>query len=80
VRLSLAGGEVVPFTTTKLTPTTGHVHLYLDGQLVDMTTALTDDLKVVPGDHTLRAEFVAADHAPFVPDVVSRRTFAVKRP
>ncbi|MDE3113494.1 MAG: hypothetical protein KGK34_11205, partial [Chloroflexota bacterium] len=49
VRLSLAGGEVVPFTTTKLTPTTGHVHLYLDGQLVDMTTALTDDLKVVPG-------------------------------
>ncbi|MDE3101317.1 MAG: hypothetical protein KGJ98_03695 [Chloroflexota bacterium] len=80
VRLSLEGGTIVPFTTTKLTPTTGHIHLYLDDELVDMTTALGAEIRVPPGDHTLRAEFVAADHAPFDPPVVARRAFVVKSP
>ncbi len=80
IRLSVRGGTIVPFTSTRLTPTTGHVHLYLDGELVSMTTALTENVPVPPGDHTLRAEFVAADHAPFDPPVATDLTFTVRRP
>lgn len=80
IRLSLQGGTVVPFTTTKLTPDTGHIHLYLDGYLVSMSTALTDHESVRPGDHILRAEFAAADHAPFDPPVAATVRFTVRAP
>jgi hypothetical protein len=72
LRLELTGGTIVPQTSTKLSPTEGHVHLYVDGKLVSMTYGLTDDLKgLAPGPHSLRAEFVAADHAPFKNPVVA---------
>jgi hypothetical protein len=33
-----------------------------------------------PGDHTLEAEFVAADHGPFDPRVVVHTTFTIGNP
>jgi len=71
VVLSLTGATIVPATTTAITPTTGHVHLYVDNQLVSMNYGLEQDLPVTPGSHVLKAEFVAADHAPFSPRVYS---------
>jgi hypothetical protein len=72
LRLDLIGGTIVPQASTRLSPTEGHVHLYVDGKLVSMTYALTDDVKgLAPGPHSLRAEFVAADHAPFKNPVVA---------
>lgn len=72
LRLELTGGIIVPQTSTRLSPTEGHVHLYVDGKLVSMTYGLSDDLKnLAPGPHSLRAEFVAADHAPFKNPVVA---------
>ncbi|HEX3622153.1 MAG TPA: hypothetical protein VHT97_07550 [Acidimicrobiales bacterium] len=72
LRLELTGGTIVQATSTRLSPTEGHVHLYVDGKLVSMTYGLTDDLKnLSPGPHSLRAEFVAADHAPFKNPVVA---------
>lgn len=72
LRLDLIGGTIVPQSSSRLSPTEGHVHLYVDGKLVSMTYGLTDDLKgLAPGPHTLRAEFVAADHAPFKNPVVA---------
>lgn len=72
LRLELTGGVIVPQTSTRLSPTEGHVHLYVDGKLVSMTYGLTDDLKnLSPGPHSIRAEFVAADHAPFKNPVVA---------
>ena len=72
LKLDLIGATIVPQTSTRLSPTEGHVHLYVDGKLVSMTYGLTDDLKgLAPGPHSLRAEFVAADHAPFKNPVVA---------
>jgi hypothetical protein len=78
VELRLDGGTVVPFTSLRLVPNAGHIHLYLDGSLLSMTTALDSRIAASPGQHELRAEFVAVDHAPFQPRVVAMVTFSVR--
>jgi hypothetical protein len=77
VRLRLEGGRIVPFTSTRLAPNQGHVHLFLDGALVSMSLTLAKTLDVEPGRHVLLAEFVAADHGPFDPRVRTSVTFQV---
>jgi hypothetical protein len=71
VVISLKNATIVPATTTNITPDTGHIHLYVDNALVSMNYALEQDLPVHPGTYLLKAEFVAADHAPFDPRVWS---------
>ena len=71
VVLKLTGATVVPQTTTDVRPDQGHVHLYVNNVLVSMNYGLEQDLPVTPGSTVLRAEFVAADHAPFSPRVWS---------
>jgi len=75
VRLRLSGGEVVPQTSTNLTPDKGHVHLSVDGKVVSMLYGLDQDVPVTPGVHLLQAEFVATDHFPFNPRVLATITF-----
>ncbi|MDE3113498.1 MAG: hypothetical protein KGN00_08710 [Chloroflexota bacterium] len=76
VRLQLTGGRIVQTTTTNITPTEGHIHVYLDNAIVSMNYALDATLSnVTPGQHVLRVEFVAADHAPFDPRVISNSVF-----
>jgi hypothetical protein len=68
VVLTLTGATLVPpGTVTGVSPTQGHIHLSLDGQIVSMTSGTTQDLPVTPGPHILQAEFVANDHGPFFP-------------
>jgi hypothetical protein len=69
VQLTLQNATIVPATTTNISPTTGHIHLYVDNALVSMNYQLTQDLPVHPGTYVIYAEFVAADHAPFDPRV-----------
>ncbi len=69
--VSLVNATIVPVTSTNLAPDRGHVHLYVDNQLVSMNYGLEQDLPVTPGTYLLRAEFVASDHAPFSPRVWS---------
>ena len=76
VRLQLVGGTIVPFTSVRLVPDEGHVHLYLDGRLALMS-GLEGDVRASPGTHTLIAEFVAVDHGPFRPRVTASVTFSV---
>ena len=78
VRLQLAGAAVTPETSTHLTPDRGHIHLILDGRVVSMAYGVEQDVPVTPGDHLLQAEFVATDHFPFNPRVVTSATFTVK--
>jgi hypothetical protein len=75
VVLSLTGAKIVNATTTAITPDTGHVHLYVDNVLVSMNYGLEQDVPVHPGTYVLKAEFVAADHAPFNPRVWSPEVF-----
>jgi hypothetical protein len=74
VVLRLTGASIVPETTTDLRPDEGHVHLYVNNQLVSMNYGLEQDIPVQPGTLVLKAEFVAADHAPFSPRVWSDET------
>jgi hypothetical protein len=78
VDIRLHGGRIVPFTSTKLVANTGHIHVYLDGNLVAMTTTLHRTIDVLPGRHVLSAEFVAVDHAPWNPRVRSSVRFDVQ--
>ncbi len=71
VTLTLANATIVAATTTAIRPDEGHVHLYVDNNLVSMNYGLTQDLSLQAGTWVLRAEFVAADHAPFNPRVVT---------
>jgi hypothetical protein len=83
VVLSLEGGRIVDAASPELTPDTGHVHLTLDGRLVSMTFGLVQlvDLRdAEPGEHTLQAEYVAADHAPFDPRVTAAVRFRTEDP
>jgi hypothetical protein len=78
VRLSLQGGRIVDAASTTLTPNAGHIHVSIDGRLVSMTYGVTQLVEVgqlAHGEHTLTAEFVAADHGPFVPRVIATVTF-----
>ncbi len=79
IEMSLTGAKIVQATTTNIRPDEGHVHLYVDGALVSMNYTLSADLPVSPGSYAIRAEFVASDHAPFNPRVVTKTVvFTVK--
>ncbi len=74
VVLSLAGAKIISQTSTNIRPDEGHVHLFVDNVLKSMNYGLEQDLELPPGTYVLSAEFVAADHAPFNPRVVSGQT------
>jgi hypothetical protein len=77
--LKLTGATIVQQTTTAIKPDEGHVHLYVNNILVSMNYGLEQDIPVQPGTIVLKAEFVAADHAPFNPRVWSPEViFTVK--
>jgi hypothetical protein len=69
--IGLTGATIVAATTTAIRPDEGHIHLYIDGNLVSMNYGSTLDQAVPAGTHVVRAEFVAADHVPFNPRVVT---------
>ncbi len=79
VVISLTGATITNVVTTNIRPDQGHVHLYVDNTLVSMNYSLEQDLPVHAGTYLLKAEFVAADHFPFNPRVVSPEVlFTVK--
>ena len=79
VVLTLTGATIVPATTTAIQPDTGHIHLFVNKALVSMNYGLEQDVAVTPGTYVLKAEFVAADHAPFNPRVWSAEVFFTVR-
>ena len=79
VRLGLAGAKIISHTTTRIRPDQGHIHLLVDGKLVAMDYGLNERLpSLTPGQHLVQVEFVAADHAPFDPRILTQAAFTVK--
>jgi hypothetical protein len=68
VVIGLSGAVVTKVYSAHVDPHEGHIHLYLDNQLIYMNYTLHQDVPVHPGfQYSLYAEFVAADHFPFNP-------------
>jgi hypothetical protein len=79
LRVKLGGARLVPATTTHIVPDEGHLHVILDDKLISMTQGLEQTIPdVPPGEHRITVEFVASDHAPFDPRVLSVVAFEVK--
>jgi hypothetical protein len=78
VELRLVGGKIVA-GSGRAVPNVGHVHAYLDGAPLHLSTDLHEMIGVRPGVHDLLAEFVASDHGPFNPRVRASVTFAVAK-
>ena len=79
LRVKLQGAKLVPATTTHIVPDEGHLHVILDDTLISMTEGLDQTIPdVPPGEHRIMVEFVASDHAPFDPRVVSVVAFEVQ--
>jgi hypothetical protein len=78
LRLDLRGAKVVAQTTTRVRGDQGHLHLSVDGQLVNMNYGLRAKLPPLsPGQHVVQVEFVAADHIPFEPRILTQAAFEV---
>lgn len=73
VSMTLANATITSATATSISPNQGHIHLYVNGALVSMNYSIEQDLPVTPGTYAVKAEFVAADHAPFSPRVWSNQ-------
>jgi hypothetical protein len=81
LRLQLAHARVVPATQVggAIRPDRGHIHVSVDGQITQMYYGVHQTVpNLTPGSHTIQAEFVASDHAPFSNRVVAAVTFRVK--
>lgn len=79
LRLGLQNARIVSVTSTNIHPDQGHVHVTLDGRLISMNYQLSQALpKLTPGTHVLQVEFVASDHLPFDPRVITQAAFEVR--
>jgi hypothetical protein len=79
MKVSLRNAKIVPATSANIVPDEGHLHVILDDQLISMTGDTTQLLSnLAPGQHLLKVEFVASDHAPFDPRVIAAVAFEVR--
>lgn len=75
--IKLTDGTLVPLTQTVGTPTEGHLHIYVDSQLVDMAVSDRPTLDIPDGKHIVQVEFTGADHKSFNPPITSTSEFTV---
>ena len=79
LEVSLAKAKIVNITSRNIKPDEGHIHVLVDERLVSMDYQLDGRLpKLGAGTHVVQVEFVAADHLPFEPRVLSQAAFVVK--
>lgn len=62
----------------QLSPSTGHIHIALDGRVTSMAWSPSTVVLASPGQHVVTVEFVAADHRPFSPRVLVSRHITIR--
>jgi hypothetical protein len=79
LEVSLTGATLTNVTSQNISPDEGHLHVSVDDQLISMSSGLREELPTLePGRHLIQVEFVAADHLPFDPRVLTRAEFEVR--
>ena len=66
LRVALESGSLATSPTDQ---SGGHIHLYMDGQLLAMPYTTETQIQMPPGVHRLRVEYVDPRHVPFNPSV-----------
>jgi hypothetical protein len=75
VEIELTGAELAGESSSE---DAGHVHVYVDGEVVDMPSSLDVEVDMEPGEHELEVEFVDADHAALDPPVTDSVTITAE--
>lgn len=75
VEIELAGAELAGESSSE---DAGHIHVYVDGEVVDMPSSLDVEVDLEPGEHELEVEFVDADHAALDPPVTDSVTITAE--
>jgi hypothetical protein len=81
LKFEVIGGTVLPpaQATGPLRGDQGHIHVSLDGKLVQMAYTTQAELTgLSPGPHSIQAAWVATDHLPFRNPVVAAVLFQVQ--
>jgi len=81
LRFQVIGGTVLSpaQVTGPLRGDQGHIHVSLDGKLVQMAYSTQAQLSgLAPGPHAVQASWVATDHLPFANQVVADVLFTVR--
>jgi hypothetical protein len=68
VSVDLTGAELTSETESE-DPTRGHLHIFVDGQIISMPSSTTNEVELEPGEHTIAVEFTTADHRSFEPRI-----------
>jgi hypothetical protein len=80
LKFDVIGGTVLPPSqvTGPLRGDQGHIHVSLDGKLVQMAYSTQAQITgLSPGSHSIQAAWVATDHLPFRNPVVAAVLFRV---
>ncbi|MHB8463284.1 MAG: hypothetical protein ACYDH6_04555 [Acidimicrobiales bacterium] len=80
LQFQVIGGTVLPAAQVKgpLRGDQGHIHVSLDGKLVQMAYSTQTQLTgLTPGPHAVQASWVAVDHLPFSNQVLAVVLFRV---
>ena len=71
--VQIDGGELTNDTQSS-DPTRGHLHIFIDGELIAMPATSTPEIQLEPGEHDIAVEFTGADHRSFAPKIIDEVT------
>lgn len=81
IEVEIANGTLVSGSTST-DPNEGHIHIYVDGQVVAMPTSESDTIvpatNLPPGEHEIIVEFTQANHTSFAPPVQAAITITAE--
>jgi hypothetical protein len=69
IRVELSGGSLA--SSNRAGDEGGHLHVFVDGRLRSMPLGVRPEVRLPPGDHSVRVEYVANDHTSFDPPILA---------